>query len=150
VTGSAHSGSYLAWLGGANSETSEITQNFTVPSNGGTLYYWYKISSSDVCGYDFGYVRAGSTNLKTYNLCYSTATGGWVQGSVSLTAYAGQTVALKFRATTDSSFVSSFYIDDVSFTAGVGASGLSAPEPAEVPMKPQPKPDAPLGVTETK
>ena len=116
-TGTTHSGSWRAWLGGANNETSEISQSFTVPSSGGQLNYWYRISSSDVCGYDYGYVVVNSTALKTYNLCRSRATSGYVQDSVSLAAYAGQTITLRFRAVTDSLYISSLYIDDVSFAS---------------------------------
>ena len=43
----------------------------------------------------------------------------WTQGSVSLAASAGQTITLRCRATTDSSYVSSFYIDDVSVRWGM-------------------------------
>ena len=51
------------------------------------------------CGDDYGYVRANTTTLRTYNLCSSTASTTWTQGSVSLAAYAGQTITLRFRAT---------------------------------------------------
>lgn len=115
-TGTAHLGSWRAWLGGANSDTAEISQVIVVPATGGTLSYWYRITSTDVCGYDYGRVRINTTDIKSYNLCSSNVTSGFVQGTVSLAAYAGQTVTLRFRATTDSSYSSSFYIDDVALT----------------------------------
>ena len=148
TTGTSHAGSWRAWHGGANSETSEISQSYRVPSTGGTLFYWYRISSSDSCGYDYGYVRANTTTLRTYNLCSSTASTTWTQGSISLAAYAGQTITLRFRATTDSSLVSSFYIDDVSVSAAL--QGVTDPNgmDGEQQTKPEPKPAAPLGVTE--
>ncbi len=150
TTGAAHGGSWRAWLGGANSETSEISQSYSVPATGGTLYYWYSISSTDVCGYDYGYIRVNTTNLRTYNLCASGATGGYVQGSVSLAAYAGQTVTLKFRSTTDSSYSSSFYIDDVSVGTALGIQPIADPNGfvGDALTQPEPKPAAPLGVSE--
>ena len=63
-----------------------------------------------------GRVRINTTDIKSYNLCSSNATTNFVQGTVSLAAYAGQTVTLRFRATTDASYSSSFYIDDVALT----------------------------------
>lgn len=92
TTGTSHAGSWRAWLGGANSETAEISQSYTVPSTGGTLRY--------------------------------------------------------FRATTDSSLISSFYIDDVSVSAAL--QGVTDPNgmDGEQLTKPEPKPAAPLGVSE--
>ncbi len=148
TTGTSHAGSWRAWHGGANSETAEISQSYTVPSTGGTLVYWYRIASSDVCGYDYGYVRANTTTLKTYSLCSSTASTTWKQGSVSLAAYAGQTISIKFRATTDSSYTSSFYVDDVSVATALLP--IADPEglDGEQLTKPEPKPAAPLGAVE--
>ncbi len=126
TNGMAHNGTWLAWLGGANNETSKISQEITVPSTGATLTYWYRISSSDWCGYDYGYVRINNTTLKTYNLCSSSSTSEYVQDSVNLNAFAGQTVTLRFKATNDYVYESSLYIDDVSFanvTAAAQADG---------------------------
>jgi bacillolysin len=147
MAGVGQNSSWGAWLGGANSEISEITQNYTVPAAGGTLSYVYKITSSDVCGYDYGYVKVNNTNLKTYNLCSSNATNGFVQGSTSLSAYAGQTVTLKFRSTTDSSYSSSFYIDNVIFTAGAIDEEVD-PHASDGVTAPEPKGDVPQGITE--
>ncbi len=114
----ARTGSWKAWLGDANNNTAQIAQNFTVPAGGGSLRYYYKITSSDSCGYDYGYVQVNDTVLKTYNLCTTNVTSGYVLGTVSLSAYAGQTVSIRFRLKTDSSILSALYIDDVAFGAG--------------------------------
>jgi bacillolysin len=128
-TGPTHSGAWRAWLGGADNVRSEINQRFTVPPGGGQLSYWYRISSTDLCGYDYGYVAVNNRVLKTYRLCRSRATSRYVQDSVNLAAYAGQTVTLRFLAITDSSYVSSLYIDDVSFSRGVALGGRLSPRP---------------------
>jgi bacillopeptidase F (M6 metalloprotease family) len=49
-----------------------------------------------------------------YPLCTGADTGGWVQRSVDVTAYAGQTVVLRFTARTKAENYSSLYIDTVS------------------------------------
>lgn len=147
MSGAGENSSWGAWLGGANRETSEIVQSYAVPATGGTLIYAYRISSSDACGYDYGYVKVNSKNLVTYKLCSSNATNGFVQGSVSLNAYAGKTVKLKFRTTTDASYVSSFYIDNVSVAGGAISEVIDPHAGAEL-TTPESKSDSPRGVTE--
>lgn len=150
VTLIPRSGSWLAWLGGADNETSVLSQaNITLPiGQKATLRYWYRLESNDVCGYDYGYVQVqmGATRktLKTYRLCASRNTNGWGQGSIKLDAYAGKTIRLIFRVQTDSSLVSSFFVDDVSLLAGnacPAAVGATEPE-GEIPLPdPEPKPE---------
>lgn len=112
-----HAGSWLAWLGGANSETSYVQQQITVPTSGTYLSYWHWIDSGDACGFDFAYVKANGTTVHTYDLCSSTDTGGWVQKTVNLASYSGQTVTVRVEVTTDSSLVSNLFVDDFSFQA---------------------------------
>jgi len=136
-TGGAQSGNWRAWLAGADNALSTISQSIKVPTGGGTLTYGYKIDSSDACGYDFAYVEVNGTSLKTYNLCRTNVTTGYVAGTVNLAAYAGQLVTLRFRATTDKSMLSSFYLDNVVLTAGAlvetpdphASTSATAPEP---------------------
>jgi len=149
TSGAAQTGSWKAWLVGADKDVTELWQNYTVPSNGGSLTYGYKIASSDSCGFDYAYVQVNGTNLKTYNLCSSNATGGYVQGSVSLSAYAGQTVTLKFRATTDVSLASDFYIDNVGFAAGALTEEVD-PHALVGEATPEPKAETPQGEVEEK
>ena len=112
-----HGGSWAAWLGGANSETTVLSQTVSVPSQNHFISFWYWIDSGDVCGWDYGYVRINSVPVQTWNLCTTNNTGGWARGSVDLSAYSGQIVALEFRVTTDISSVSNLFLDDVVFTS---------------------------------
>ena len=119
----AHSGSYFSWLAGANSEASQISQVVALPAGQKTtLSFWNRIISTDTCGYDYGYVRVVAngvtTNVKTFNLCTSTQTSSWVKTTVDLSSYAGQTVTLVFRATADSTQISSFFVDDANLVSG--------------------------------
>ena len=70
---------YLAWLGGDNSETSQISQRIALPAGQLLrLSYWYRVKSADMCDYDYGYIRLtvnGVTRtLKTHALCTSRNT----------------------------------------------------------------------------
>lgn len=111
----AHSGKWLAWLGGDHNETATIQQQVTVPGNASTLSYWHWIESDDFCGWDVGRVRINGAVVHEYDLCSSANTWGWIEHTVALAAYAGQTVDLAIEAQTDSSLISNLMVDDVSF-----------------------------------
>ncbi len=124
----AYSGSWVAWLGGAKNNVSSITQQVTVPSTTPYLAYYQYIASADLCGYDKAYVFAGATQVTTYDLCTSNNTNGWVKRVVNLSAYAGQSIALQIRVTTDSTLNSSLFIDDVSFQTSAAAAAETTME----------------------
>jgi hypothetical protein len=113
-----HGGAYAAWLGGAPNATTEIAQTVTIQGGNTRLTYWDRIASADVCGYDFGRVLVNGMAVETVQLCSSANTGGWRQWAVDLSGYAGQTVTLTFRATTDGSLNSNWFVDDVAWQAG--------------------------------
>ena len=77
----AHSGDWLAWLGGDYDETSRLSQSFTVPGSSTVLHYWYLSGSDDYCGYDYFRIKANGVTLFTRNLCTTTNTGAWVEGT---------------------------------------------------------------------
>ncbi len=112
---STHGGSWAAWLGGDDNEIATLSQQVTIPSNATTLDYWYWIGSEDACGFDYAYVRLGTTTLATYDLCGSDNTDGWAYQQVDVTGWRGQTVELRFVAETDWILNSNFFLDDVSF-----------------------------------
>lgn len=126
---SAHSGSWLVWLGGSFNEINSISQTISIPASGPYLHYWYWIGSEDVCGYDYFRIKLGTTTVHTKNLCQTTNTGGWVQGVLDLSVYAGSSVSLKFEVTTDSSLNSNLFLDDVFFsTSSTAAPDLILPD----------------------
>jgi len=112
-----HSGSYAVWQGGVSNNTKYIRQSVTVLAAFPYLTFYHWISSGDTCGFDYGYVSINGVNRDTLNLCSSENTSGWVPRSINLSAFAGQTVSLEFRSTTDSTNNSNWFIDDVSFRA---------------------------------
>jgi hypothetical protein len=128
-----HSGQYAAWLGGLYNETTAIQQKVTVSAGAPYLTYWHWIASGDVCGSDKATVRVNGAVVNQYDLCTGTRTNGWAKYVVNLSAYAGQTVTLQIRATTDFSFNSNLFIDDVGFQATASA---AADETSEAPGVP--------------
>jgi subtilisin family serine protease len=113
-----HSGSYSAWLGGYNSGTDTIYQTITVPTNGTLTYWWYMTTQESSHPWDYFRVRLYNTSgglittLRTWH--DGSGANTWRQDTISLAAYAGQTVRLHFSLTTDSWLTTSFFLDDVS------------------------------------
>ncbi len=112
-------GLYSVWMGGYNSASESIYQTVTVPSNGTLSYYWYMTTQeTGSTAYDYLRVRVLSSTgtvlatLRTFS--NASGAGQWRQDTISLAAYAGQTVRIQFSVTTDFSLLSSFFIDDVS------------------------------------
>jgi bacillopeptidase F len=65
--------------------------------------------------YDYGHVFV-STDMETWTqkLRVNSTSGGWIDGEVDLSEYAGQRVYVAFNVTTDSSVVKAgWYLDDV-------------------------------------
>ncbi|MGO0577769.1 S8 family serine peptidase [Ornithinimicrobium panacihumi] len=116
----ARSGVNKAWLVGyGQTRTERIEQQVTVPSGGATLDFWMRVATAETTtstAYDRMQVQVVSNGTTTVlgtwsNLHKST---GYVQRSVSLNAFAGKTVTLRFIAAEDSALATSFLIDDIS------------------------------------
>ncbi|MGW4207288.1 M1 family aminopeptidase [Lentzea sp. NPDC004789] len=116
----AHGGTTVAWLGGdGTTHTDTLSQSVTLPAGcaSATLTYWLHIDTKETTSstqYDKLAVQVGSTTVASYsNLDKNT---GYVQKSVDVSAFLGQTVTLKVTGTEDSSLVTNFLLDDVALT----------------------------------
>jgi hypothetical protein len=120
---SPHNGNWAVWQGGEESENASIAQIVTIPENNPTLVYWYWIQSSaavfpcDTIYEGAGGVKINNTTIgQNHRLCGDLDTG-WLENSIALNDYAGQTVSLEIWVQTPENFLyggPSFYIDDVS------------------------------------
>ncbi|WP_232247238.1 M1 family aminopeptidase [Kitasatospora azatica] len=126
---SAHSGSSFARLDGHGStHTDTLSQTVTIPTGCSTasLTFWLHIDTAETTrsvAYDKLTAKLGSTTLATYsNLDAAT---GYVQRTVDVSAFIGQTVALSFSGSEDSSLQTSFVLDDVA----LATSGGTTPPP---------------------
>ena len=148
VNPTPHSGRWLAWLGGAPDETAYIEQAVTVPIGRSVLHYWQlRYSSAQDCAVDWARLLVNGTPVRTYALCSSTNTAGWVESAVDLSVYAGLSVPLQFLVETSVDTAGHWFIDDVSFevTAATADVGIpAAPDPGLAPArKVKIAPDAP-------
>ncbi|WP_051943011.1 M4 family metallopeptidase [Streptacidiphilus rugosus] len=116
----AHAGSWKAWLNGyGTTHTDTLSQTVTIPAGcSATLSFYLHIDTAETTtttAFDKLTVQVGSTTLATYsNLNKAT---GYQLRSFNLSAYAGQTVTLKFTGTEDASLQTSFVIDDTALNA---------------------------------
>jgi hypothetical protein len=117
-----HSGTWDAWLDGYTSATTDtLAQTVTVPSGCSTyqLSYWLHIDTSQttttkaIDTLTVQVLNSSGTVLGTLatfsNLNHGT---GYAQYSYNLSAYAGQTITLKFTGVQASSTKTSFVVDD--------------------------------------
>jgi hypothetical protein len=110
-----YEGDWVAWLGGESDLISYIEQVVTIPQSNPELTYWHWIDSIWGCeGSTYGGVFLSGTLVDQYSLCLATATGGWIEHTVDLSTYAGQTVTLRILSQTGTDNFSSLYIDAVS------------------------------------
>jgi subtilisin family serine protease len=120
----ARTGSWKAWLNGYGRTTTDtLSQSVAIPSGSTTLSFYLYISSAETTtttAYDrlqVQVVRGGTTTtLGTFSNLNEGPS--YVQRSFNLSAYAGQTVTVRFVGTEDSSLATSFVIDDTAVTTG--------------------------------
>ena len=119
VTTRAYAGTHSLLAGGTTSSTQSATQQVTIPTGGSsqtlTIRTYVSTQESGSTVYDRLNVQANGTTLKTYS--NASTTGSWIATTLDLSAYAGQTITLKFQAVNDSTLPTSFYVDVVSVMA---------------------------------
>lgn len=114
-----HGGSWKAWLNGyGTAHTDTLSQTVAIPAGcRASLTYWLHIDTAETTttvAYDKLTVQAGTTSVASYsNLNKNT---GYALRTVDLSAFAGQTVTIKFTGVEDSSLQTSFVIDDTALT----------------------------------
>jgi len=107
-----------------NNADGAIYQTVTIPSNAtyATLSFWYNITSDEPesVAYDYLYVTIRDStgnflaNVATLSNTDKGTLGVYSQKTFDMTPYIGQTIRVRFGATTDSGYYTVFRIDDVS------------------------------------
>lgn len=118
----ARTGSYKAWMDGYGSaHTDTLAQTVTVPSGcAATLNFYLHVDTAETTtstAYDTlkaQVLNSSGTVLSTL-ATYSNlnAASGYTLRSLNLSAYAGQTVTVKFTGTEGSTLQTSFVLDDM-------------------------------------
>lgn len=121
-----HSGTWDAWLDGYGKATTDtLSQSVAVPSGCSTYKFSFYMhidtaETSTTTAYDtlkLQVLNSSGTVLTTlYTYSNLNANTGYSQHTfTTLGSYAGQTITLKFTGTEDSSYQTSFVIDDTAF-----------------------------------
>ncbi|HXC16069.1 MAG TPA: fibrinogen-related protein, partial [Holophagaceae bacterium] len=118
----SHSGSWDAWLNGYGAtDTDTLSQNVAIPSTAtsATLSFWLHIDTAETStttAYDKLMVQvqtSGGTVLATLaTFSNLNAASGYTQYTYDLSAYKGQTVKIYLKGAEDSSYQTSFVVDD--------------------------------------
>jgi len=123
-TPAAHTGAWKAWLAGADDAQETVSQTLTLPPIVSQLQltYWAQVSSLDNTNADTMTVQlrnASGVVVAAMDTLTDLNAGAWQlrSASLSVAAYAGQTMQLVFAAQTDTSFPTTFLIDDVGIMA---------------------------------
>ena len=120
------SGQYMARLGGFGYEVNSILQNVTLPNTPKVymgIYYQSRASTTSECaglwvGAQIRVYVAGQVILDQY-LCNYYAVNDWTFAYFDLTAAAGKTVEIGFRADAANSVWSYIYLDDINISSSL-------------------------------
>jgi hypothetical protein len=120
--------------GGEPLGDSSFYQQFTVPAGTSTLSFWHWDCTFDTIAFDWqdAYITDSSGNilLTIFHQCANGQT--WINQTVDMTPYAGQTVRIKFLVHQDgfsAGDVTGMYVDDVQLTVPC-ASPTPTPTPS--------------------
>jgi hypothetical protein len=132
VPAEPHSGRYFFWSNRGDKSDTSLTREFDLSGlSAATLKYWtwYDIEED----YDYAYVEVSTDGGQTFTILdtpsctssnpsgnnfgcgYSGTSGDWIEESVDLSAYAGQTVLVRFEYITDDAVnQNGWLLDDIS------------------------------------
>jgi hypothetical protein len=112
----AHTGSWIAYLGGYHDAIDQLYQDVTITASQPYINFYGIINSEDVCGYDHLYIGFGD-DFWYIDLCSENNTSEWVHIWVDFSDYIGSTETLYFIVETNGSLFSDFYLDTVFLSA---------------------------------
>lgn len=150
----AYHGTWLAWLGGYNNARDILYQTVSIPAGRIALqvtYYLYVTSNdSAYTPYDYLYTSLQPPNTVTLPeiwIADNRDRGGWYKVTLTYNElpYAGQSMRLYFRATTDVSGITNFFVDFTSLEVRCSRyTALASPDTEWVTVQVEPVEGPPL------
>jgi subtilisin family serine protease len=110
-----HSGDWIAWLGGDNNETSRISQSIKLSPGKPFLHIWIWTYSSDSGENDYFRLSFNGREKLTLPLSYYGNFEMWREFAFDLSTYESP-VELVVEVTTNNSYISSVFVDDISMS----------------------------------
>jgi C1A family cysteine protease/predicted secreted protein len=134
-----HSGLWSAWFGGYNYADDRLYQTINIPAGTSSarlvLYLYIETSDSTSTPYDYFHVElqnASGETLQSFLWADNTmSSGDWYRGTATwsnFSSHAGQTRRLFFQGTTDFSYHTNFFVDDVTLWTYCGGLPAEASE----------------------
>ena len=124
----AHTGTYSARGGSTNAYSGEITgdagvcQQVTIPTNGMLTFWYYGFSNETSTTYSYQEAELFNSSGVTVKMLWQAVdeTNAWVQKTIDVSAYAGQTLYLYFGVHGDgyTGTYTILYVDDVTLSGG--------------------------------
>lgn len=119
-----HSGAQAAYLAGVDNAVDNLSTGLlALPADQSVeLSFWWQLQTEETSsGWDGLTVlvadAAGNPLRVLLTLSDANASAVWQQAKLDLSEYAGQSVQIQFKAQTDGSLATDFFIDDLSVTA---------------------------------
>ena len=86
--------------------------NIAIPAAGGTLTYW---ESYDLSGFDIAVVSVSANGAPYVELerHQGVSIRGWQRRNLSLSAFAGSSINVRWTVNTGRNYKSNYFIDDV-------------------------------------
>jgi kumamolisin len=134
----AYAGIQSAYMAGVNSAEDTLSQTTSIPADyNATLSFWWLINSEEVSpGWDGMTVQVANGAGTPLHILFAasdrSASLVWQQTTLDLSEFAGQTIQLQFRARTDASLATDFYIDNVELM--VCEKGSASESPIYLPI----------------
>lgn len=132
------SGLWGAYLAGANDADDRLSQTALLPADAIslTLRLWWSLESEEPPVTADTLTLAllqpsGALLTELWRVDNTAAPSVWDEITFDLTAYAGQSVIVRFQALSNSFDLTDFYVDDISLTA---CSAASAPQRTLLPL----------------
>ncbi|WP_125568847.1 Ig domain-containing protein [Nocardioides baekrokdamisoli] len=129
----SRSGNGYAWLDGYSSAgTDTLSQKVTIPAGcKATLSYWAYIYTDQTSASAIDTMSVTVNGTKVQTLSNANASNDYVQHTIDLSAYAGQTVTVQWTGVQVGSTSTSFLIDDTALNVAPSAASTVA-RPANV------------------
>ena len=133
-----HTGQFGAILGARNDAQDELEQEMNLSAGQGvTLRLWWHMLTAETTHprdtLDVSVKSSGGQDVSVIHITDGDTPGTWQQAVIDLSSYAGQSVRIKFRATTDANRPTTFYVDDVSVQTCTGGTDTSTPSVTHSP-----------------
>ena len=121
----SHSSNYSFYSGYGNSINYTLTIKNPINISNSTLSFWCRYSIEE--DYDYVYIEISTDSINWVSLeAFTGDQYSWIERTYDLSSYSGESIYIRFRYETDSSYYySGFYVDDITIANEFSGTTLS-------------------------